>query len=220
MIDSTWADVKAKRDLGLPMDWEDVLSHYVVRVFGASSAFECKISREPWASKIVGLDTTVEATNLTDFETNYKDKTNTALSMIMEPFAANTVEFKGEGVVAAPIAGNGIAQNIDLKMLENRLLNGGILFASGANQEDWFKAQVVDKDAVIPSGPARDPYPDYPILNEWIPKWGVIPGFPMDLQTPQAGTIPALTWIRIIVTPKDDSVARLYTINYRLSKKL
>lgn len=219
MINATWAEVRLKRDAGLPMAWEDLTSHYIVRVFGPSDSFFCLLYREPWASRIVGIDAAAEAANLAEFEASYRDKANTTLSVTNEPFSAPTVAFCGNGIVDFRVTGDGQPHNIDYQLPQARLLNGGILVVSNCDQGDHFKAQIVDASGLIPED-YRFLYPAWPVLNEWIEKWGVIPNHHMDLVTPQAGEIPPGMWIRIVLTPVNDNVERRVTANFRLNRKL
>lgn len=155
-----------------------------------------------------------------DYDDNYKARQNMAVPILISPFSANTVKFSGDGIVAEPVSGDGQPHNLDLKMDVLKKTNGAILYVTGGTQKDWIKAQVVDKDNVIPAGPARDPYPNYPVLNQWIHKWGIIPNFAMDLTTPQAGDIPALMYLRVVLTTDNDSQPRLATLNYRLNEPI
>jgi len=170
--------------------------------------------------------TKCQLTDKTDFETNFKsastkvDLIPEAISQIEEvgkteivqitPFSSNAVEFKGKGVKGT--ATKEATTDIDLKITEGSLINGGLLYTNNAVVGDKFTCQVVDKDGIY--------YPAGTVLNEWITNWYAMPNTKMDLTTPQAGAIPANVYLRIkytsIGTVNDVDVI----VNYKLNKDL
>lgn len=156
----------------------------------------------------------VDPSDEKDFNDNYKVKGNMPVPILLEPFAASSVSFKGDANVAKSCAID-TTTNIDIKpsATQKRLINGGVLYVENAKIQDHIKAQIVDVDDVLGGGANT-------ILNEWIVKWGVIPGHILDLSTNQAGEIPAGVYIRVIYTAAGGGMARLVTVNYRLNKRV
>lgn len=126
------------------------------------------------------------------------------------PFATNVVEFRGDAVFGT--VAKGTSKNLDLKVSDERMVNGGLLHAEKAVPGDWIRCQVVDRDGILA--------PPGTVLKQWIDRWYVAPGKTMDLVTPQAGTVPAGLWLRCVYNSTGQADDVEVFVNYRLNRKL
>lgn len=112
----------------------------------------------------------------------------------------------------------GEVKNIDFKIVEDRWLNGGEIITEDAVIGDTVKAQVVDIDGIIPNDGSRDPFPNYPILKEWVHGWSIDPKKSASIITPYAALVIAGVWLRIIYTSIGTTNDVKVAINYDLHK--
>lgn len=154
--------------------------------------------------------TTPPSTEQDDFETNYKAKANKPTGIRAQSFAANDVEFSGNGVQKT--VPKGTTENIDFKLPETLLSSGGFLLAKDAVSGDFISAHVVDVDGVYaPAGT---------VLKTWIVKWFIFPDRIMKIERRQAGTILKDLYLRIKYTSIGATNDPLLTVNYILERPL
>ena len=199
-IKKIWTEFKTivtSKDLSI--QYREGTSEYNLWASDTNDEYLCFISKTDPAS-----------TDQTDFENNYKDNANSSIATLIQPFAKDSVDFKGEG--KGGIVTKGTTQDIDLKLIEDMYCDGGFLFAGYAEFGDYIKAQVIDIDDVLGYG-------ENYILKTWIEKWYVIPDQIMYVKVNQGGTIPANVYLRLKYTSIGSTNDIKFAVNYHLYKK-
>ena len=195
----TWTDLKAlitKKRAAVQYEEKDL--YYCVWIVDGADEYMTKIKKSDPASS-----------DQTDFETNYQPKANEKTAIQTTPFAAGKVEFDGRGSKGTVTAG--LIENVDYLVTDEMLINGGLIYFHNGVAGDTFTCQIVDKDGVY--------YPAGTVLKQWITDWNVFPNIKQDLTTPQAGTIPALVYLRVVYT-STGIVDVDVLVNYKLNKDL
>ncbi len=152
-----------------------------------------------------------DATNLSDFETNYKAGSNKKVGVARDPLPAATVSFKGKGVYQ--VCTKNSTTNIDFQMPADRYLNGANWYCKDAELGDYFVFQVVDVDNLLGYGAGL-------VLSTWVEKWYVGPNEWIFFQSPTAGLVNAGFYLRGIYTSVGTVNDVKVFINYHLNVKL
>lgn len=152
-IKTTWAVCKAKIDAGRAFRYADLDNNYFIYVFEQSAVYSAKIFK--------GYHTAEQA----EFESTYIPLAGRAIVSAHEPFAEATgfeVKAKGaKGTVTKNTTGN-----VDLKITEERHINGVEVILKNHVDNDTMKFQIVDVDNIFGLGAGT-------ILKQFGEDWNV-----------------------------------------------
>jgi hypothetical protein len=130
----------------------------------------------------------------------------------IEAFATDNVSVNNQGVLGTAIAGH--VTNIDLKMLDDNFIIGGILHTLNTKFGDHVILQVIDIDNILGFGPNT-------VLGQYCTTWYLRDDQQeqLDENNPYPSKIAAGLYLRLIYTSTGETDVTVI-INYRLHKAL
>lgn len=137
-----------------------------------------------------GVDEDQNTTNLTDWITTRLADSNKPVSIKIDPIAASTVQFEGDGMLIEGVAGESVAT--DFQMTSSKILTGAWWKTKNSYWGDYITMQIVDVDNILGFGAGT-------ILNQFIKKWYMIDELVMS-ERANGSLLPAGLYIRIIYT--------------------
>lgn len=160
-----------------------------------------------------------------DFETYYKSKVNQKIGLgESQPFSIPAYRTKLNAIDSIKTVPINTSLDIDFKLTEERYVTGGALIIENAEMGDYFTAEVMDLDGIIPA-PYR-PYicENYPSIAKYVEKSFVeIKGQYTTLKIdtyPLNAKISANLYLRLTYFAINAGVNRNIALNYNLTKKL
>jgi hypothetical protein len=169
MIQLSYSDFKTTV-LGKNLTWQYTADTDHYNIFAVDSGVNYStIIYLPGAAVGPEIDMTAEASNQSDFETNYKPYANQPIAQALFPFAVGTVRFAGDSAAIAFIAPGSLSFNMDYRVdptlyPRGLYITGGELVLFNSAFGDYISAQVVDNDNVLGDGAGL-------VLDTYINRW-------------------------------------------------
>jgi hypothetical protein len=127
-------------------------------------------------------------------------------------FSAENVFFNGQGVLGTVTAGS--SSNVDLKILDDCFITGGILRTNGSNFGDYAHVQIVDIDNMLGYGANT-------VLRQFITNWYMRSDAQQQIETELSYPAKILAGLYIrIVYHSTGSTNVSVAMNYDLHKAL
>jgi len=164
---------------------------------------------------------------LTDYVEQWNWLCNRELHVAIEktpPFAEPLYRTKHASAAKATCAANA-SQTIDYQLTSERYCSGGFMVVKNGQYEDWVKAQVYDKDGVIPSEYRASLCENWPVVAEYITKeWIKYLGQTYTVHEintePLNAKISAGLYLRVQYNAANSGSTREILTSYDLTKKL
>lgn len=127
--------------------------------------------------------------------------------------SSKVVNFNGQGVKGVVDANT--TASIDLKMLDDNFITGGMLSVKDAAFGDTVTLQVIDKDNILGYGANV-------VLRQFITNWYIMSDTQLQLNLDLSYPAKVLSglYLRAVYTSTSESVSPVVVINYYLHKAL
>lgn len=193
--------------------YEEKPNFYRVFAVDCGIIYETTLYKDPIT--VGGLDNEVEATNLADFEDNYKALANFPIGDRPYAFSTPDFQFNGDGILAT--ATKNATTNIDFQIPgapgSAQYINGAVVITKDAVFGDYAAASIIDIDNILGYG-------NNVTLANYVTKWYINPSAQSNFETPYAGKLYAGLYIRVTYTSVGAVTDPQIAINYKLHTPL
>lgn len=199
----------------LSIQYIDLDNQYWMKGFDGNFDLECFISKG--------------SSDAIDFETNYKANGNKSPTINTPPFAEPIYRTKYNATPDITIVNPGESANSDFQITEECYVYGGEGSVKNAQFGDYFTAEIVDKDSLIPEPYRAAICENWPTVARYVNKMWVIHGgsstaddfTEMGINTyPLIAKLPIGMYLRATYYATNAGDPRQVVFNYYITRKL